>query len=308
MDEQLEQLIIQKADMLAAELKAAGGTLKPEQSKRFLRKIVERPTLLNLIRTETMSSDTLVINRIGMGNQFLHAAGANARLPENKRSTVQASKLEFPSCEVQGEILIPYESLEDNIEGDDFIQTVLDLAAEKAAIDLEKLLIQGDTASNDPYLALQDGILKRLTSHVVDLDGAPLNAATCQTILLALPNKYRRDRGTLRWVLHPDDQERLIGKIAARQTALGDGMLTGDAPLKLSKIISEQASYMPDGIALLGNPKNVVMGIRRKFTLESEKLISERQIKFVLTARVAIGIEDEEAMVKAHDIGTEEEA
>jgi HK97 family phage major capsid protein len=302
MDEQLEQILIQKADMLAAELKASGGTLKPEQNRRFLRRIVEQPTLLNLIRTETMSSDTLVINRIGLGTQFLHAATANTELAENKRSKVTADKLEFPSSEVQGEILIPYEALEDNIEGDDFIQTVLDLAAGRAAIDLEKLLINGDTASNDTFLALQDGILKRLTANVVDAGASTLNASLCQNILLALPNKYRRERAGLRWILHPDDQERLIGSISARQTALGDGMLTGDAPLKLSKIIAEQAGYMPDGVALLGNPKNVVLGIRRKFTLESERLISRRMIRFVLTARVAIGIEDDEAMVKATGI------
>lgn len=308
MDEQLEQLIIQKADMLAAELKAAGGHVSPDKSKRFIRKVVERPTLLNLISTETMSSDTLVLNKIEMADQFLHAAAANARLPENKRSKVNATQEEFPSCEVQGEILLPYASLEDNLEGEDLIQTVLDLAAEKTAISLERLLINGDTASNDPFLALQDGILKRLTSHVVDLDGTPLNASTCQAILLALPKQYRRDRGILRWMLTPDDQERLIGRIAARQTAYGDALLTGEAQLKLSKIVSEQAGYLPDGTAILGNPKNIVMGIRRKVTLESERLISERMVKFVLTARIAIGIRDENSMVKAIDIGADDEA
>lgn len=307
MDEATEAMIIKKADLLAADLKSQGGTLSPEKQKRFLRKIVEAPTMLNLIRTETMTSDTLVLNKIGLGQQFLHPAVPNTRLIESKRSKPTASKVEFQSSEVMGEILIPYESLEDNIEGDDFIQTVLDLAAQRAAIDLERLLIQGDTASGDEFLALQDGILKLVTSNVVDANASILSAPLCSAILLALPNRYRRERASLRWIVSPDDQERLIAKISARQTILGDGMLTGDAPLKLSKIVSEGASYMPDGFALLGNPKNFVMGIRRKFTLESERLISERMIKFVLTARIAIGVEDEEAAVKTHDIGTVDE-
>lgn len=302
MTDEIEEKIIAKADLLASELKASGGTLSPEKSKRFLRKIVDSPTLLNQIRTETMTSDTLVLNTIGLGTQFLHPAVPNQRLVEAKRSKPAAAKLEFPSVEVMGEMLIPYETLEDNIEGDDFVQTVLDLAAQRASIDLERLLIMGDTASGDAFLALQDGILKRLTSNVVDVNDFSLSAAVTQNILLALPNRYRRDRAALRWILGPDDQERLIGKIAARQTDLGDRMVTGDAPLKLSKIVAESAAYMPDGFALLGNPKNLVMGIRRRFTLESERLISERQIKFVLTARIAIGIEDELAMVKAHSI------
>lgn len=220
MDTATEEKIIQKADLLASELKASGGTLSPEKGDRFLRKIVEAPTLINLVRTATMTSDTLVIPRIGLGTQFLHPAVANTRLVVGKRSKVETSKLEFPSVEVMGEILIPYESLEDNIEGDDFVQTVLDLCAQRAAIDLENLLINGDTASPDEFLALQDGILKRLTSHVVDLNGQPLDASTCSSILLALPNKYRRERAALRWMIHPDDAERLIGKIAARQTSL----------------------------------------------------------------------------------------
>lgn len=302
MDEKTEELIIKKADMLAADLKAQGGTLPPEQQRRFLRKIVEAPTLLNLIRTQTMTSDTMTLNKIGLGTQFLHPAVANARLEEAKRSQVTTSKEEFPSVEVVGEMLIPYEALEDNIEGDDFVQTVLDLAAQRSAIDLERLLINGDTASGDPFLALQDGIMKRITSNVVDANDFQLSSVVTQAMLLALPNRFRRERASLRFILAPDDQERLIGKIAARQTDLGDRMLTGDAQLKLSRITSEMASYMPDGYALLGNPKNFVMGIRRRFTLESERLISERQIKFVLTARVAIGVEDEEAAVKCHSI------
>lgn len=302
LDERTEELIIKKADLLAADLKASGGTLLPEQQRRFLRKVVEEPTLLNLIRTETMQSDTLIISKIGLGEQFLYPAVPNTRLAVDKRTSPDTSKMEFPSVEVQGELLIPYEALEDNIEGDNFVQTVLDLAAQRASIDLERLLIQGDTASSDPFLALQDGVLKRITTHVVDANGFELSVPVTQAMLLALPHRYRQNRASLRWIVAPDDQERLIAKIAGRQTILGDGMLTGDAPLKLSKIISEQAAYMPDGFAVLGNPKGIFMGIRRRFTLESERLISERQIKFVLTARVAIGMEVEEAMVKCHGI------
>jgi HK97 family phage major capsid protein len=305
MDSNTEQLIIKKADMLAAELKASGGTLDPVKGNRFFRKIVEAPTLLNIVRTEQMSSDTLVIPRISLGQQFLHAATPNARLAENKRSKPTTDKLEFPSKEVIGEILLPYESLEDNIEGEDFVQTVLDLVAERAAIDLENLLLNGDTAvvGTDPYLGLMDGMLKRIVSNTVDALDYPMSATLASTILLALPNRYRRERSALRWMLHPDDQERLIARIANRQTALGDAMLTGDAPIRLSRIISEGAAYLPDGVAVLGNPKNFILGLRRRFTLESERLISERQIKFVLTARVAVGIQEEEAAVKVENIG-----
>ena len=52
-------------------------------------------------------------------------------------------------------------------------QTIVDLIAERAALDLEELAIQGDTTNAaDAYLALQDGYLKLATANVVNVGGA----------------------------------------------------------------------------------------------------------------------------------------
>jgi HK97 family phage major capsid protein len=303
MEQTLEQEIIKKADMLAADLKSQGGYLLPKQNARFLRKVVDQPTALNLVRTEIMSSDTLVLNRIDMPGDFLHPAVANTEPTDDQHSYVVADRTEWPSKEVIGIVLVPYEAVEESIEGDDFIQTILDLAAQKSSIALEKLLINGDTGSGDPYLAMMDGMLKMIQTNVVDCNGVVLNADVCRSVLLSLENRYREPRSALRWMLNPDDQERLVGKISNRPTTLGDNMLVGDAPLKLNRITSESMAYMPDFTGVLGNPKGFTLGIRRKFTLESDRLITKRMIRFVLTARVAIGVQNEDAFVKFQHLG-----
>lgn len=298
-----EQELIQKADLLAADLRTSGGMLNPEQSNRFIRKLIDAPTILRVARTVPMNSDTLILNKIGIGSRILRAATPNTRLAQGDRSKPETSKVTLVAKEVIAEVLLPYEAIEDNIEGEDFVQTVLDLVAEKASEDLEELVVLGDTANVDPYLALMDGLVKRVTVNTVNAASAPISATVCKNVLKALPVKYRRSRSALRWLYTPDDVEDLISTIASRQTILGDQMLTGEQPVRLAGIVSESVTHLPLHTGFLTNPKNLIVGIRRRFTLESERLISERQLKFVLTARVAFNIEELDAIVKVTNLG-----
>ncbi len=47
----------------------------------------------------------------------------------------------------------------------------MQILAERAAVDIEELVVNGDTSSSDPYLAQLDGIRKQTVSHVIDGNG-----------------------------------------------------------------------------------------------------------------------------------------
>jgi hypothetical protein len=96
------------------------------------------------------------------------------------RSKPTTSQITLTTSEVMAEVRIPYEVLEDNIERGGMADTVLALIAERAALDLEELLILGDTASGDAYLALMNGILKRVTTNVVDAQNGSISVG-CST-------------------------------------------------------------------------------------------------------------------------------
>ena len=58
--------------------------------------------------------------------------------------------------------------LEDSIERGELRQTIMEMMAEAISRDMEEVLINGDTLSADPFLAVMDGVLKQTTSNIVD--------------------------------------------------------------------------------------------------------------------------------------------
>ena len=119
--------------------------------------------------------------------------------------------------EVIAEVHIPYDVIEDNIERGNIHtplqtgaggihQTIVDLIAERAALDLEELGIQGDTANGtDAYLALQDGFLKLATANVVNVDGVFDKAAVKQA-LKTMPTRYLRNRSAMDHFVSVDNE------------------------------------------------------------------------------------------------------
>ena len=67
------QEVIQKADLALSDLETA-GKLNPEQTDRFIRTLIDQPTLLNAVRTVAMGAPQMKINKIGFGTRILRPA------------------------------------------------------------------------------------------------------------------------------------------------------------------------------------------------------------------------------------------
>ena len=66
----------------------------------------------------------------------------------------------------------------------------------------------------------------------------------------------------------------------------------------------KSVQLMPEALGLFTNPLNLIFGIQRQISLEFDKNISERVYIVVLTARVAVQVEETDAIVKYTNIGT----
>jgi HK97 family phage major capsid protein len=303
MDE--NEKLIQKADMVIGDITGAnGGVLNPEQSDRFIRTLQDQPTVLNEVRVVPMNGPTQEINKIEFGNHILRPAVENTRLGETDRSKVSTSKVNLQTQEVIAEVLLPYGVLEDNIERGNLRDTILDLIAERAALDMEDIIIRGDTANaafvNDlAVLGQFDGVLKQITSHVVDA-GTPasITPSIFNDALKAMPGKYRRNRNQLRFYTSYDLEQDYRLNLTNRDTGLGDSILTGNQGVNIFAVPLRGIALMPTASAMFLNPRNIILGIQRAVTIEAEKLISERQWKFVLTARIDVKLQEEDATVK----------
>ena len=176
------QEIIRKADLALSDL-ATAGKLNPEQTDRFVRTLIDTPTILKQVRTVTMRGPQMKINKIGFGSRILRPAVSSTALAANQRVKPDLGQVVLNTEEVIAEIQLPYDVIEDNIERGNvgvaneagaggLHQTIVDLIAERAALDLEELGLQGDTGSADDYLALCNGYLKLATANGVAVGGA----------------------------------------------------------------------------------------------------------------------------------------
>ena len=298
--------IMEKADIAVSDLTTNGG-FNTQQTNTFIRGLIELPTLLNEIRVVPMPSPQFTINKIGLGTRVLHGAPAEVvgtTLDAAKRVAPTTSKIVLNSKEIMAEVHIPYDVLEDNVEGNNLGATIMSMVMDKVAIDLEELVVNGDTtilAATDDLLCKCDGVLKRASAHVIDNTATPvaISNAPFEAMLKSMPNKYLRNVSAMRFYASPHAEIDYASWLGERETALGDNRLLsnwqGNRPLGIPL---KACANMANAKSIFCDPKNIILGIQRNISVETDKDIRSRVLIFVLTLRVDVQVEETDAVVK----------
>jgi len=304
--------LLQRADIALSDLAANGGLLDAEQANAFIDMVMEQPTILRRVRTIPRAPPRANTHRLASPSRILRAArqtggenddGTNDRyLLASERSKPTTSQFEINTEEVIAEIRLPYELFEDNIEGDSLESHIMRLIAERAAIDLEELALAADTTSGDSFLALHDGYLKRMSVNVVDNLSAGITPALFKNGMLAMPQKYLRNLSQMSHVISVANTIKYRDVVAQRATGYGDAMLTSQqainaygVPVDAAPMLAAVGSGNQGFFTFL---QNLVFGIQRDIRVEVDRDIRSREFIVVLTARVALGVEDPDAAVK----------
>ena len=310
------QSLIARADLALADLTANGGMMDAEQTESFIDLILEQPTILRQVRQVRMNAPERKINRIGFDSRILRAAvqtgganddGSNDRyVRKADRSKPVTSQIKLNTSEVIAEIRLPYEALEDNLEGQSLESHIMRLIAERAAIDLEEFCLAADTGSADDFLALQDGWLKRMTPHVVNNLSAGCNPDLFTAGLLAIPQKYLRNLNLMKHFVSVANTIKYRSNVSKRATGYGDSALTQNIPIYAGGVGVEPAPMLAaigaGNTGFFTFPQNLLFGIQRDVRVETEKDIRSREYIIVVTARVAVQIDDVDATVKYTNI------
>lgn len=308
--------LLEKADVALSDLTSGGGVLNTEQSRSFMRKLVDQPTMLKECRKVGMNSPTKQINKIGFGSRILKAGVSGEALSSGNRSKPTFTKIEMTAKEVKAEVRIPYDVMEDNLERataanneasntgpGGLRQTILDMIAERAALDIEELCLLGDTSSGDDYLALFDGWLElaKDNGNIYDHGGAAISKTAFKEAKKALPTKYLRDIKAMRHYVSHNQETDYRDTLADRPN--GDKYIEGVGDVVAYGAPVRPVALMPNANGMFTNPLNLIFGVWRQISLEFDKDITTGVYIIVLTARLCVQIEEAEATVRTNNLG-----
>jgi len=302
--------ILQKADLALADLTAGGGLLKPAQAQKFMRLLIKDSPLMRLATVVPMASPKQQLSKIKFGSRVLRPGQEATALGVADRARPDLSQVELDAKLFKAEVRLSDEVLEDSIERGELRQTIMEMMAEAISRDMEEVLINGDTLSADPFLAVMDGVLKQATSNVVDAGAAPITKNLLRDMLKTIPSEHLRDKKAMRFLTSVDADLDYRNALAERATAVGDKFLEGDTPVLYSGVPVQPVPLFPENLGagsdqtviLLCNPKNIHVGIWRQIRIESARDISEGTLKIVATLRFDVKYAEEPGVAKAINV------
>lgn len=237
-NEQLIQVMLQKGLITSGDL-ANGGKLNPKQADRFIDFVIDETGLDKMARIERFRNEQMQIDKIGVGRRVTVPA-TEARDPAVRRG-ITTSKVTLTPVKLMTPFEISDEFGEHNIEGDAVEDTIVRMMATQTGNDMEELMILGDILGpaalesdlldggsttgyiKDTFLALFNGWLRKADNgNLVDFDGQAISNNVFSRMLNAMPNKYRRQRNRLRFLVSDDLEQLYREKVSTRATAAGD--------------------------------------------------------------------------------------
>ncbi|MEN6643273.1 MAG: phage major capsid protein [Armatimonadia bacterium] len=294
---------------------AAGGLLGVEQSKKFTDLVIDQSVMLKEARVVRMRSAVTELDRIattGRVSQLKSEGVAPATL-----AGPSFSKVVLTAVDVITPFELTFEALEDNIAGGGLEETVIRVMAKQTATDLEELALQGDTTSADPFLSGMDGWRKLAAGgHVVDAAGATLDKDLLGKMFRALPDKYKRAYGDMRFYFAPVVAQDWHDTFSDRGTPGGDKALLGSQVPPYMGVPVVSVPTIPTNLSGVGEHvgtgltygfltprENLVFGIHREIRIDKDKDVLRGVNIYAITTRVAVEFENDDAVVVAVNVG-----
>jgi hypothetical protein len=324
------------------EIGAGGGLLNAEQSNTFIDYMWDTTVLASQVRTIRMKSDTIEIEKIGVGKRLLRVA--TEAVDDGANAAATFSKISLTTTKFRLDFELSTESLEDNIEQDALEDHIARLMATAAGNDLEDLAVNADSAlTGDPLLKGFDGWSKRARAggHVVDHAGGGLNREAYNKALKAMPRNFMQRRGQLKFFVGsnliqdylfsltdigagatPEDIASAMIRNGPVRTEGAAGFVSTFAfglPVQEVPAFSETrdgdydtdpgtsgvqvpATTVDHGDMWLTFPKNLLWGVKREIQVYREFKPKKDTIEYTMYTRVGTQIEEVDAFVVVKNI------
>ena len=301
----------------------SGGILLPEQARRFIDYVWDATVLAKDGRKVTMRANTMEIEKVNVGERVIRAAAQGA--PDYTNVGATFSKVELTTKKIRLDWEVSTESLEDNIEGAALEDHLVRLMTNAFANDIEDLAINGTGTGADAFLSIMPGFVSQVNqvaandAHeaAVTVANNEWTTATMQSIILAMPRKYRavksnlkfyagtdafqgivKNNGTLADAVAEAFATRTAGTPANRQDYLdGNAQTIGNS--RTTRVLGVdvlEVPYYPAGYVDLTFPANRVWGFQRDITVNREYKPKKDTIEYTVFVRFGIQWEELDAV------------
>jgi hypothetical protein len=245
-----------------------GGAMNPEQSKQFITFMKDYSAFLRAVDFITMQTTRRVLEYGDISARNMRKALENQQ--NNPTGTFATKQRELKAVGVIMPYDITFQFMKENIEGSNINNTLARLFAEQFANDTIDLGFNGDEASGNDFVNINDGWVKiceaDTNTHKVDNAGVTSMIALFATLLAAVPSKYyqmyqKEDKSLLKILVSHGVNRSYKEELTARNTALGDTMLIGGANVHYDGIEIIPVGFLPDNIQLVTPLKNLAYGV-----------------------------------------------
>jgi len=287
-NEMLEQLV---KSSISTEI---GGVFEYDQYTQFIRLVKNKSQLLNKITVlDGITADERRLSDIFFSEDALQSPGEGVAPTNLATATVTTRTMHIKEIMYPFDITLNF--IEENIEGKNIEDKILQDVTQAFSNGITKQAIAGDT-SNATQPKLLDGWLKLMTADTlvnkVTLATGVLTdvKAEFSKMLSAMPYEWQTTPG-LAYIVSPDVYQAYQDQLGGRNTALGDGIITGTAPVRYNGIEVIPVPYMPGGAnkkIILTSLSNLAIGFGRKITRDRQYSGRKRAFEYTIHAKLGV--------------------
>ena len=260
--------IISKAAADTAAL-GTGGKLNAEQANQFITfmqdysPFLKNTNFIKMTKT-TRDLDSLEVNKRALRRQAENADNLTTGTAVHKRRTLNAVGVIMPYD-------VTFQYMKENIEGERANSTLAKLFAQQFANDTVELAFMGDESDSNEFISINNGWIKiakdDTDTHKYDTEGSTdyLNTVF-PGLLSAMPNKYyslytQEDKSKIKIFCSPTVNRKYKQQLQARNTALGDALITGGKNVSYDGFEIVPVAFVPDDVQIVTPYENLVYGI-----------------------------------------------
>lgn len=263
--------LIEKATVTTAAL-ASAGKLNPAQADAFLDYVFDETQMTGVSRTVRFRNEQMDLDKINVADRVA-VPKAEAADPGVRRGVTTSKVTLAPK-----EIMVPFEIgdlFQEHAIEEDVETHIVKMMATRMANNLEELYWDGNTTGpaalesdlyeggsstlyrKDSYLALFNGWLQLAEGgNVVDAQNEPMSPNLLSRALNAMPNKFKRNRGNLKFFSSWNHEQAFREAISSRSSMRGDEALAGatnlnpfGVELMPISLLNPEPGYVEDSVA-----------------------------------------------------------